>query len=383
MFYYASNAKPQIFDSSLSILDYIVQNKIASTSQIDYALAFFMQKLCTDFSSDEFEKACGIGITISTSEIKTSIEKCAADLKSNLNSGKLTNMVFKDLKFADRLIVKNHVDEFMKTQPLADAKAQSSAVKKEKRVQTYEQLFEDKSKFHLPGENYKTDGYKITDTTMQHMKEHLKRTGVRYVTRFPPEPNGMLHIGHSKAILLDFGLAKYFNGHCYLRFDDTNPEKEEKRFMDEIISIVDWFGFTPYKITHSSDYFDKIYDYAVQLIKKDLAYVCHMTKEEVRDAVTEKRPDSPWRSRPWSESLEIFEQMRGGKFEEGKATLRLKYTMPDGKKDPVIYRIMFTPHPKTGKKWCIYPAYDFAHCLCDSIEDISHSMCSKEFQTHR
>ena len=158
--------------------------------------------------------------------------------------------------------------------------------------------------FFKPGENYKTDGYVITDKTMDLLKKHLKETGGKVVTRFPPEPNGILHIGHAKAINFNFGYAKHHNGICYLRFDDTNPEKEEEKYFQGIIEMVTWLGYKPYKITHASDQFDKLYEFARELIRRNLAYACHQKTEELKG---HNPPPSPWRDRPIEESLKIFE----------------------------------------------------------------------------
>lgn len=234
--------------------------------------------------------------------------------------------------------------------------------------------------FHKPGENYKTEGYVKTDNTDKLLAQHLKETGGQVRTRFPPEPNGILHIGHAKAINIDFGFAKAHNGVCFLRLDDTNPEAEKDEFVKSIQEMVKWLGYEPYKVTYSSDYFDKLNEYAVDLIKRGLAYVCHQKAEEMRGF---NPPPSPWRDRPIDENLQLFEDMRLGKYKEGEACLRMKFTMEEGKQDPVAYRIKHMPHHRTGDKWCIYPTYDFAHCLCDSIENITHSLCTKEFQNKR
>ncbi|CAL8101845.1 unnamed protein product [Calicophoron daubneyi] len=236
------------------------------------------------------------------------------------------------------------------------------------------------SKFHKPGENYKTPGYVVTKMTMRLLKDHLARTHGKVVTRFPPEPNGILHIGHAKAINFNFGYAKRHGGITYLRYDDTNPEKEEEEFFKAIKEMVLWLGFTPYKITHASDNFDQLYEWAIRLIRLGLAYVCHQRTEEIRGF---NPPPSPWRDRPVEESIQLFEDMKNGKIDEGCATLRMKVTLGDGKVDPVAYRIKMLPHNRTGNKWCIYPTYDYTHCLCDSIEDITHSLCTKEFQSRR
>ncbi|KAL3097465.1 hypothetical protein niasHS_003913 [Heterodera schachtii] len=234
--------------------------------------------------------------------------------------------------------------------------------------------------FHEVGQNDTTEGYVRTENTERLLREHVKAVGGKVVTRFPPEPNGILHIGHAKAINIDFGLAKARGGICYLRLDDTNPEKEEERFVQEIVDMVNWLGYSPYKITHSSDYFDQLYSWALTLIRKNLAYVCHQSTDEMRGF---NPPPSPWRDRPMEESLRLFQAMKNGAFDEGQATLRLKLTLEDSKQDPVAYRVKYLPHHRTGDKWCIYPTYDYTHCLCDSLENVTHSLCTKEFQARR
>jgi glutaminyl-tRNA synthetase len=234
--------------------------------------------------------------------------------------------------------------------------------------------------FFKPGENYKTDGYVTTEKTTELIKKHLKETGGKVTTRFPPEPNGILHIGHAKAINFNFGYAKAHDGVCYLRFDDTNPEKEEEKYFKGIIDVVTWLGYTPSKITHASDQFDKLFALAVDLIQRDLAYVCHQKADELKGHNVES---SPWRNRCKEESLKLFNDMRKGKFDEGEASLRMKHTMEDGKEDPVAYRIKYAHHARVGDKWCIYPTYDFTHCINDSLENITHSLCTKEFQARR
>nr|CDS20273.1 glutaminyl tRNA synthetase [Echinococcus granulosus] len=238
----------------------------------------------------------------------------------------------------------------------------------------------DPAKFHKPGENYKTDGYVVTNRTQVLLKEHLAKTGGHVVTRFPPEPNGILHIGHAKAINFNFGYARKTGGFCYLRYDDTNPENEEARFFDAILDMVRWLGFEPYKVTYASDNFQQLYEWALKLIDLDLCYVCHQRPEELKGF---DPPPSPWRNRPIEESKRLFMDMKNGKLEEEAATLRMKLTLEDGKQDPVAYRIKMRPHHRTKNEWCIYPTYDYTHCLCDSIENITHSLCTKEFQSRR
>ena len=212
----------------------------------------------------------------------------------------------------------------------------------------------------------------------------------RIHTRFPPEPNGYLHIGHAKSICLNFGLAKEYNGLCNLRFDDTNPVKEDVEYVDSIKADVEWLGFKwEGEPRYASDYFDALYGYAIELIKKGLAYVDELSPEEMREyrgTLTEPGKNSPYRERSVEENLALFEKMKNGEFAEGKASLRAKIDMASPfmvMRDPVIYRIKFATHHQTGDKWCIYPMYDFTHCISDAIERITHSLCTLEFQDNR
>jgi glutaminyl-tRNA synthetase len=211
----------------------------------------------------------------------------------------------------------------------------------------------------------------------------------RVQTRFPPEPNGYLHIGHAKAICLDFGLADEFNGHTNLRFDDTNPEKEETEYVDSIKADVKWLGFHWDGLYYASDYFGQLYEWAVQLIKDGKAYVDDLTADEIRvhrGTLTQPGKDSPYRNRSVEENLNLFERMKAGEFPDGSRVLRAKIDMTSPNlnlRDPVMYRILHAEHHRTGNKWCIYPMYDFAHGQSDSLEKITYSMCSLEFADHQ
>ncbi len=214
--------------------------------------------------------------------------------------------------------------------------------------------------------------------------------GGRVHTRFPPEPNGYLHIGHAKSICLNFGLAEQYGGQCNLRFDDTNPIKEEQEYIDSIIADVRWLGFDwEDRLLFGSDYFEQMYEWAVELIKKGEAYVCDLSPEQVaehRGTLTRPGKDSPQRNRSVEENLDLFERMRQGEFPDGSRTLRAKIDMAHpnlNMRDPVMYRILHAPHPHAGDKWCVYPMYDWAHGLEDSIEGITHSICTLEFENHR
>ena len=210
------------------------------------------------------------------------------------------------------------------------------------------------------------------------------------VTRFPPEPNGYLHIGHAKAICLNFGVAQEYGGRCHLRFDDTNPTKEEQEYIDAIERDVRWLGFDWGRhLYHASDYFEQLYDWAEHLIRAGKAYIDDLPADEMRamrGTLTEPGRNSPYRERNVAENLDLFRRMRAGEFPNGARVLRAKIDMASGNinlRDPVLYRILHTAHPRTGTKWCIYPSYDFAHGQSDAIEGVTHSLCTLEFEDHR
>ncbi|MCX8030818.1 MAG: glutamine--tRNA ligase/YqeY domain fusion protein [Thermodesulfovibrionales bacterium] len=228
----------------------------------------------------------------------------------------------------------------------------------------------------------------IKDIIIDDIKSN--KYGGKVITRFPPEPNGYLHIGHAKSICINFGLAKEFNGKCNLRFDDTNPSKEEQEYVDAIIEDVKWLGFDwGEKIYYASDYFEQLYEWAIQLIKDGKAYVCDLSPEEIkqyRGTLTEPGKESPYRNRSVEENLDLFQRMRKGEFPDGSKVLRAKIDMSSGNinlRDPVMYRIKHEAHQRTANKWCIYPMYDWAHGQSDSIEGITHSICTMEYEDHR
>jgi len=228
----------------------------------------------------------------------------------------------------------------------------------------------------------------IRDAMIEDLK--TKKYGDAVIqTRFPPEPNGYLHIGHAKAICLDFGLADEFGGKTNLRFDDTNPEKEEQEYVDSIMKDVRWLGFEWERLCYASDYFDQLFEWAIKMIKDGKAYVDDLSAEEIRDhrgTLTEPGKESPYRNRSVEENLDLFERMHKGEFPDGSRVLRAKIDMASrnlNMRDPVMYRILHASHHRTGDKWCIYPMYDYAHGQSDSIEGITHSMCTLEFEDHR
>lgn len=419
LYHVASKLKSQVFHFAPLLVELICQGKLYSELRLNAAIEYVTKVppnvTSKDLDLKELESWCGVGVVITPAQVEEAVEAELAKVKEEVlakryrfNSGLLMANVRNQLKWADGKAIKNEIDMQLldllgpKTdEDLAPVKkAEKPAASKEEKkptkanaqqanqaeeeaeegAATIAELMKNKVHFHAPGQNHTTDGYVVTSHTERLLREHLARTGGQVRTRFPPEPNGILHIGHAKAININFGYAKAHNGITFLRYDDTNPEKEEEKFFTGILDMVTWLGYTPYQITHSSDNFQQLYEWAVLLIKKNLAYVCHQKLEEIRGF---NPPPSPYRDRPIEESLALFEDMKNGKFDEGEATLRMKTTLEEGKQDPVAYRIKYVAHHRTGDAWCIYPTYDYTHCLCDSIEDISHSLCTKEFQARR
>ncbi|RHZ46528.1 hypothetical protein Glove_615g16 [Diversispora epigaea] len=392
----------------------ISNNKLKSSDQVAAAIKF-AENSKEEINEEEFNKACGIGIVVSHEQIATSI---AAHLETNrdilikeryksLGSLLAKAKQIPELRWANGVDIKNELEKQVITiiGPKDERdlvvkggkkkdKGSTTNNQKEKRETTPLSPLPDESKknsMFLEGELsklHKPGGNKQIKPEL--MEKHLKETGGKVITRFPPEPNGYLHIGHAKAINVNFGYAKAHNGLCYLRYDDTNPEAEEERYFTSIKQTIEWLGFTPYKITYSSDYFDKLYDLAIELIKRDKAYACSCTPEEMHEMRGGddggERKECIHRNRPIEESLIEFQKMKEGRYKEGEVTLRMKMDMQSGNPqfwDLVAYRVLYTPHHRTGDKWCIYPTYDYTHCLCDSFENITHSLCTLEFRMSR
>lgn len=419
LYHVVTKMKGQIKQYESLLIEYVAKGKLDSEAKLSAAMDYLLTHPEPPLDTKALETHSGVGVVILPDQIEKAVEDVINNHREKLvedryqfNVGILLAEARAKLPFAEGKYIKNEVDlqVLHLLGPKSDADLQKASRPKTKggkerpkactprdtqsaEVQlnsdgmsadtganTMEELFRTKVHFHKPGENQKTEGYVVTPNTMAHLKHHLKVTGGQVRTRFPPEPNGILHIGHAKAINVNFGYAKSQGGVCFLRYDDTNPEKEEERFFVGIQDMVQWLGYEPYKVTHASDYFDDLYVLAVRLIERGLAYVCHQTAEELKGF---NPPPSPYRDRTIEQNLRLFEDMRKGKFNEGEATLRMKVTLEEGKQDPVAYRVRFVPHPRTGDKWCIYPTYDFTHCLCDSLEHITHSLCTKEFQSRR
>ncbi|CAG7815652.1 unnamed protein product, partial [Allacma fusca] len=424
----ASKIKPQTEKYIPIVIQYIVEGKIDTEVRITAALKYLLENIKEEkLNEAAFEKACGVGINVTAEDIESAVKDTIDKQKDEIverryrfNIGKIMADIrsIPDMVWADGSAVKNEVELQVKLllgpkteedlKPVDTSKGKGAGKKAGKGDEKSKSDASDKSKakggkpgagkdsvdessegieailkklpFHKPGMNYTTDGYPSSKLALDLLERHVKRVNGRVQTRFPPEPNGILHIGHAKAININFGYAKVMGGTCNLRYDDTNPEKEEERFFKSIIEMVRWLGYEPSQILHASDYFDQLYEWAVVLINKGLAYVCHQAAEDLKGF---NPPPSPFRNRSVRENYQLFQDMKNGKFSEGTATLRMKVTLEEGKQDPVAYRIRYTPHPRTGDKWCVYPTYDFTHCLCDSIEDITHSLCTKEFQNRR
>uniref|UniRef100_A0A673Y7E4 Glutamine--tRNA ligase n=1 Tax=Salmo trutta TaxID=8032 RepID=A0A673Y7E4_SALTR len=352
------------------LTDHIAQRKICTELQLAAALEFVKSHPQDPINQQEFESLCGVGVVITPEQIEDKVEKVIKKHKDQLlqeryrfNMGLLMGEARGGLMWADGKMIKNEVD--MQVLHLLGPKTEADLEKKPKV----------KEELTMNGENYKTEGYVVTPKTMDLLKQHLEFTGGQIRTRFPPEPNGILHIGHAKAINFNFGYAKANDGICYLRYDDTNPEKEEEKYFTAIKDMVEWLGYKPYEITHASDNFQRLYDLAVDLIRRGHAYVCHQRGEELKG---HNPPPSPWRERPAEESLVLFDRMRRGLFAEGEATLRMKIVMEDGKMDPVAYRIKYTAHHRTGDA-CSTPSFVgslepliILICLCVSFRRSSY-----------
>ncbi|KAH0587775.1 hypothetical protein H2248_006533 [Termitomyces sp. 'cryptogamus'] len=382
----------------------ILENRLKSVDQVTAAVKF-VETHKVPVNEAEFDKECGVGFSITPEELDDRITKYIAS-NGVASWGSLGAVISAlratpELRWANPLHVKNAVEKgFTETfgakeaakpkgkEPKKDAKpaakeAKTSEFTSSDSSSVRKSVFEEGflGSLHKPGEN--------PQANPRHREAHLAVTAGKVWTRFPPEPNGYLHIGHSKAIFVNFGYAAYHKGKCYLRYDDTNPEKEEAKYFESILETVRWLGFEPWKITYSSDYFDELYDLAVELIKRDKAYVCHCTQEEIKVDRGEKRGQPRpcvHRNRPISESLVEFEAMKNGKYRPKEANLRMKQDLEDGNPqmwDLTAYRVLDTPHHRTHDKWKIYPTYDFTHCLVDSIENISHSLCTTEFIASR
>lgn len=402
----AFTADDQLFSRNL-ITQAISDRSIKSNLQVTEGVLYVKIHGASATKEGLFE-AAGVGAEPTLDQIKAEIMKYVENNREAVESKRYAGVPallgetkkLPNLKWASTATFKPIIDEICLN--LFGPKDERDIIKKEKKkkvvmeknvaasttVEPERSMYSEGflGDLHKPGEN--------PQAFPELKKEHLAFTKGKVFTRFPPEPNGFLHIGHSKAIMVNFGFAKHHGGNCYLRYDDTNPEAEEEIYFDQIKSMIEWLGFEPWKITYSSDYFDRLYELAEQLILSGKAYVCHCTSEEVKaqrgmksdGTLGGERYHSPYRDNSIEKNLDEFRKMRDGFYEPGKATLRMKQDINSPSPqmwDLVAYRVLNAHHHRTGDKWKIYPTYDFTHCLVDSFENISHSLCTTEFRLSR
>lgn len=401
---------PEITNYAQLFVEYVEKGYWKTKDQVFAGVEYIKAVKDGKFDQKEMDRASGVGVELSETQIVECVEGMMnLELESLKNNRYRAVPPFykkaKDhelLKWADGKQVKNSIDKYALKilGPKDDRDVPQKKKKEKKKTASDGKVSQSRVDFSI---DYRTDPfYRQGELSRLHkpggnpqindklMKQHLEVTKGKYVTRFPPEPNGFLHIGHAKAININFGFAKAHDGVCYLRYDDTNPEAEEEQFFNTIKESVEWLGYKPWKITYSSDYFQELYELAIKLIKKDLAYVCHCSGEEIHESrggdTKGPRYNCKHHGRPLEESLQEFQKMKDGKYKEGEAILRMKMDIQNPNPqfwDLVAYRVLHTEHFRTGNQWCIYPTYDFTHCLCDSFENITHSLCTTEFVASR
>ncbi|KAI8088788.1 tRNA synthetases class I, catalytic domain-containing protein [Halteromyces radiatus] len=393
------------------IVNKIIKGDLKSTDQVAAAIKF-VEELDT-IDETAFNEASGVGVVITPEEIKQTIAEYIETNKENIVNNRYKTLgpslaaarKLPNLKWADGGLTKTELEaqylallgpkderdvpQKKKKEPKAKKEVKDANTTKDATEST--ETKQDPTKMFFEGELaklHKPGGNKQIKPEL--MEQHLKATGGKVMTRFPPEPNGYLHIGHAKAINVSFGYAKAYDGLCYLRYDDTNPEAEEEKYFTSILETVRWLGFEPWKITYSSDYFQELFDLAIKLIKSGHAYTCQCTGEEIHASrggdEGGPRVACVHRERPIEETLDQFIKMKEGRYKEGEITLRMKMDLENGNPqfwDLIAYRVLYTPHHRTGSKWCIYPTYDYTHCLVDSMENITHSLCTTEFRQSR
>ncbi|CAR22231.1 Glutaminyl-tRNA synthetase [Lachancea thermotolerans] len=389
------------------IVNGILSGDLKTPLQVDAAFKY-IKDAKEDATEENLKKEAGVGIVVTESQVREGVQKYISDHRDDIVTqryklvpGILANVKgLPELKWAEPRLFKPIIDE--EVLKLLGPKDERDVVKKEKKKKGKEAKGGAPAETAGPKRTMFTEGFlgdlhKVGENPQAYpelMADHLKVTGGKVRTRFPPEPNGYLHIGHSKAIMVNFGYAKHNDGVCYLRFDDTNPEAEAPEYFESIKSMVSWLGFKPWKITYSSDYFDKLYELAEKLITNGKAYVCHCTAEEIKRGRGIKEDGTPGgerhacvhRGRSVEENLAEFRKMRDGAYKPGEATLRMKQDLESPSPqmwDLIAYRVLNASHPRTGDKWKIYPTYDFTHCLVDSFENITHSLCTTEFYLSR
>lgn len=381
--------------NSNAIAELIGASKIVTPEQLAAATEFAQAN--ATFTPAELEAASGVGVTVSADDVKAAVAKTIDESilfiaqkgkKAALSEiMKRAKVATPQMKFAPSKLVVDSVRSALDALDEAHLAEKKAAAEKAAAAEAAAKKEDNGDEIDFRGivASFPSPADNAMNNPPEIQKDHMEKTGGLYMTRFPPEPNGWIHIGHAKAMILDFGLAATKGGHCYMRFDDTNPSKEKEEFIEGIKKDVHWLGFEYWKITHTSDYFQTLYEFALKLIDEGLAYVDHQTKDEVKE-YREKLLPSPWRDRDPKESRRLFELMRVGYFEPSEATLRLKMDYKNANpnmRDQVAYRIKYHTHPHTGDKWCIYPTYDYSHCVIDSLEHVTHSLCTLEFENRR
>ncbi|KAK9461843.1 tRNA synthetases class I, catalytic domain-containing protein [Lipomyces oligophaga] len=392
-----------VLSARVMVVDAVLARKIKSSTQLDGAVSYI--KSAGDKANvADLEEASGVGKTVTLEQIKSTVDKYISDNENEIVTNRYKSLPsimsgikrLPVLKWASPVDIKKSIDAKL-LEVLGPKDSRDALVKKTKKaadsgIKKVSLTEEPKKVRNMFTEGFLGDLHKPGGNEQikpELMEAHLKATGGRVFTRFPPEPNGYLHIGHSKAIAVNFGYAKYNGGLCYLRYDDTNPEAEKEEYFTSILEIVRWLGFEPYKITYSSDHFQELYELGEELIKRDKGYICFCTPDQVHENRGLKggpRVACVHRNKPVEQNLEEFRAMRDGKYIPGQATMRMKMDLEDPNPqmwDLVAYRVLNAPHHRTGDKWKIYPTYDFTHCLCDSFENISHSLCTTEFYLSR
>ena len=420
---YPSSAAALAPERRRTIARYCADSRIRTSAQVDAAIAY-MQSLAEGAAIDApaFEESCGVGVEVGDAELADTLASLFAENGARLREerygfyGPLFARVREHarLRWSDGRALKERFDALVVATIGEKTEADSAKPKKKKGggkqpaaaaaaaaaggpsapPAAGEAPHDAFAQFPRPEDNtrihtevrYSGGGPVVPmRNSAEALRRHLDETGGRVITRFPPEPNGYLHIGHAKACYIDFGLAEARGGSTILRYDDTNPTAEKMEYITHIQDIVSWLGWKWERVTYSSDYFQQLYDLAVKLIERGGAYVCHQTAAEIR-ASREQQRDSPWRDRAVGENLRLFDEMRRGLWDEGTATLRMKGDMRNDNAnmmDLVAYRIKFAEHPHVGDAWCVYPSYDFTHCVVDSIENVTHSLCTIEFEVRR
>lgn len=390
-----SSANPDLADKLVDVGQMIFEGKLANKQQLKLAESYFSAHKF-DFDVEDFEKYCGVGVVITEKDILDFVVKFLADnleklekLEYKANHPEILGPLKDGLPLANPSDILKVTTDYIK-EKFGEQLKEASAAPKDKKKKKEE--IKEKTEGEPVEEYQKVDISKLVARDMAEsindaeiLRQHKEKFGDKIITRFPPEPNGILHIGHCRAIRFNFSIAGQYKGECNLRYDDTNPEKEKKEYMDMIEKNVEWMGFKPARVVHASHYFPQIFEWTLELIKKGKAFVCKLPVETMRKYKEEGIP-SPYRDTAPEVNLREFLLMKNGYYSEGEAVLRAKIdyqTQNMCMRDPVLYRVLYTPHPVAGSKWCIYPLYDYTHPLSDCIEGITHSCCTLEFETRR